>query len=91
MYAAWSHLPGRKGLASGVVVSGMGVGSFIFGIICNKMVNPNNEKATRDINTSENYFTIDVNARVPFMFEMLCLIWTCQLIFAGLTVSAYKS
>jgi OFA family oxalate/formate antiporter-like MFS transporter len=33
LFAAWSHIPGRKGLASGVVVSGMGVGSFIFGIV----------------------------------------------------------
>jgi hypothetical protein len=29
--AGWSHLPGRKGLVSGLIVSGMGIGSFLFG------------------------------------------------------------
>lgn len=42
LYAAWSHLPGRKGLASGVIVSGMGIGSFIFGIFIQRLVNPEN-------------------------------------------------
>lgn len=27
--AGWSHLPGRKGFVSGVVVSGLGVGAFL--------------------------------------------------------------
>ena len=31
--AGWSHLPGRKGLVSGIIVSGLGIGSFIFGIV----------------------------------------------------------
>lgn len=29
--AGWSNLPNRKGLVSGVVVSGMGFGGFIYG------------------------------------------------------------
>ena len=31
--AGWSHLPAKKGFVSGVVVSGLGVGAFIFSII----------------------------------------------------------
>lgn len=31
--AAWSHLPGRKGFVSGIVVSGLGIGAFAFAII----------------------------------------------------------
>ena len=31
--AAWSHLPGRKGFVSGIVVSGVGMGAFSFGIL----------------------------------------------------------
>ena len=27
--AGWSHLPGRKGFVSGIVVSGLGMGAFI--------------------------------------------------------------
>ena len=40
--AGWSHLPGRKGLVSGLVVSGLGIGAFIFGIVTRLLVNPEN-------------------------------------------------
>lgn len=40
--ASWSHLGGRKGLVSGVLLSGLGFGSFIAGILVNILVNPNN-------------------------------------------------
>lgn len=33
--ASWSHLPGRKGLVTGIIVSGLGFGSFIYGIVVN--------------------------------------------------------
>ena len=33
--AGYSHLPGRKGLVSGVIVSAVGFGASIFGVICN--------------------------------------------------------
>ena len=40
--ASWSHLPGRKGLVSGTIVSGLGLGAFIYGIVVNMIVNPDN-------------------------------------------------
>ena len=40
--AAWSHLPGRKGFVSGIVVSGLGMGAFAFGILARRIVNPDN-------------------------------------------------
>ena len=40
--ATWSHLPGRKGMVSGIIVSGLGLGAFIYGIIIQKIVNPDN-------------------------------------------------
>ena len=42
LYAGWSHLPARKGLVSGIIVAGMGIGSFIFGIVTHSLVNPEN-------------------------------------------------
>jgi len=41
--ASWSHLPGRKGLVSGFIVSGLGFGAFIYGILASLIVNPENE------------------------------------------------
>lgn len=68
--AAWSHLPGRKGFVSGIVVSGLGIGAFAFGILARHIVNPDNlcpvpfEVAT---GVDEFYFPTEVNARVPMM------------------------
>src|SRR4051812_20882200 len=77
--AGWIVLPGRKGLVSGVVVSGVGLGSFMYGLIANKIVNPDNLKASRHIEivpgVFENYFPPDVNDHVPKMLQTLCLIW----------------
>jgi OFA family oxalate/formate antiporter-like MFS transporter len=42
--ATWSHLPGRKGLVSGVITAGLGFGAFLYGLIVNYIVNPNNIK-----------------------------------------------
>ena len=40
--AGWSHLPGRKGVVSGIIVSGLGFGAFIFGYLTMAIVNPDN-------------------------------------------------
>jgi len=40
--AGWSHLPARKGFVSGIVVSGMGVGAFLFSLITKRVINPDN-------------------------------------------------
>ena len=68
--AGWSHLPGRKGFVSGLIVSGLGIGAFLFGIIAQKIVNPDNISPTMVTvaqGVQESYFADEVNNRVPFM------------------------
>jgi hypothetical protein len=70
LYAGWTHLPGRKGFVSGIIVSGLGIGALMFGIIAQKLVNPENLTSTkvtvaRDV--EESYFPEEVNQRVPQM------------------------
>ena len=38
----WTAMPNRKGLISGIVMSGMSTGSVIYGILCTRLVNPLN-------------------------------------------------
>ena len=38
----WEWFPSNKGLVSGLILSGYGLGGFIFGLISTKLVNPNN-------------------------------------------------
>ena len=42
LQAGWSHLKGRIGLASGAIICGFGFGGFIFGIVMNRLCNPDN-------------------------------------------------
>ena len=42
LVAGWSHLEDRKGLVSGIIVSGLGFGAFSFGLIASFIVNPDN-------------------------------------------------
>ena len=42
--AALSHLPNRMGTVSGCVICGIGWGGFIFGIITNRICNPNDDR-----------------------------------------------
>jgi len=90
--AAWSHLPGRKGCVSGLVISGFGFGGFFFGIITNALANPDNEKAIAfEIapGVEEYFFTGSVAEGVPSMLRKLCLIWVSLLIFGLLTIREY--
>jgi hypothetical protein len=42
LYCGYSHLPGRKGVVSGCIISGFGFGGFIFGNISHHFANPDN-------------------------------------------------
>lgn len=76
--AGYGHLPGRKGLVSGVVVSAVGFGAFICGILSNRLVNPENV-GTIETNIGEDinefYFPKEVNDRVPSMLRTIAYIW----------------
>ena len=51
------------------------------------MVNPDDAKATIQINADLSYFEPEIADRVPKMFRMLVLIWACQIITAVFLVS----
>jgi len=46
--AGWSHLPQRKGLVSGLIISGYGFGGFFFGIYSTYLANPDGVKYQLD-------------------------------------------
>ncbi len=92
--AGWSHLPGRKGFVSGVVVSGLGIGAFIFSLITKQILNPENVEALpfeAAPGVKEYIFPAEINMRVPEMIYILCLCWTILLSIGILTVSNFKS
>ena len=76
--ASWSHLPGRKGFVSGVIVSGLGLGAFMYGILVNLLVNPSNKSPVKTEikpNVFEYIFENDVTDNVPRMLLILGILW----------------
>ena len=92
--AGWSHLPARKGLVSGIIISGLGLGSFFVGLLVNRILNPNNvppQPIEVSPGVTEYVFPPEINREVPRMILILCAIWTALLLFGILTVSKYKA
>jgi Na+/melibiose symporter-like transporter len=90
--AAISHLPGRKGTVSGCVICGLGWGGFFFGILTNRLCNPDDIRPilTETTDGFENLFPIEVAMRVPAMWRSLGLVWACLFAFGLITITEYK-
>ena len=73
--AGWSHLPERKGLVTGCIISGYGFGGFIFGILAQKIANPDNISTVEDPSDGLNYLPIDVGNRTVYMLNVLSWTW----------------
>ncbi len=52
----WSYYPNRKGLVSGIVISGFGLSSFIFSFVVKALFNPDNRDVTDDQYGNGTYF-----------------------------------
>ena len=71
---AW--YPERKGLVSGIVVSGFGVGAFVFNQIQTKVANPLNLPVVNNGSVNDGYFVQEeVLSRVPLLLHLMCLIY----------------
>ncbi|KAI3386121.1 hypothetical protein SNEBB_011326 [Seison nebaliae] len=71
---AMNWMPDKRGLATGIVLSGQGFAVFFFSLIQSKFVNPNNLPPTkvRDRTAIEAFFTQkELLVRVPNMFYLL--------------------
>lgn len=65
----YSHLPDRKGLCSGVCLTGFGLGALFFNLILTGLINPNNEKQT------DHLFPVYVGNRLPFALQMISIVY----------------
>jgi MFS family permease len=84
MLCAVRWRPQSKNFVTGIIVSGIGGGAFIFGIFTDMLVNPNS------VNTSHSgYFDPDgeVSNNVPSMFRTLALIYALMILAAITLIS----
>ena len=69
LVCAMKWLPRWKGAANGVVVSGFGLGAFVFDLAQTRYLNPSNLQAAMDVVTEDSFFTdAGVLSRVPISF-----------------------
>ena len=72
MIAGWKWLPKSKGLVSGVVLMGYGIGGFIFNLIGTKIANPNS------LNVVGGKFPEEVYANFPTMLRKLAVMYAAM-------------
>lgn len=70
----WDHYPNNKGLVSGVIIGGFGLGSFIFGLISTLLINPNNNKPNIKVG-SLNLYNEQVASELIVSMRFLIFLW----------------
>ena len=71
----WEYFPNRRGLVSGIIVGGFGLGAVIFGFVAAALVNPNDLNPDLSVTGGEIFKEEEVYSRVPKMLRFLSLIW----------------
>lgn len=89
--AGWSHLPERKGLVSGAIISGYGFGGFLFGNFAKYLANPDDIKYVEDPVDGNMYLPAEVGNNLPYMMRILSLTWLCQVIVGLILITNYHS
>ena len=77
--SAWEWFGDRKGLATGLIIGGFGFGVFIFSFITTAIANPENVAEVEDPVSGYKYFGPEVADRVPKMYQICVVIWSCLL------------
>ena len=74
MGCCWSYFPNKKGLISGVIVCFYGGSSFLFTLLAEYIINPNNLPKVKD----HDYFDREIAMRVKIFVKVLIIIFTCM-------------
>jgi len=81
-------MPHRKGLVTGLIVAGFGGGSFLFGMIATRVVNPN-QVNIQDTGSTDGYYNpnSDVVHNVPKMYVILGICYFLFITFGSFILS----
>lgn len=74
LIAGWSHLGGRKGLVSGIILGGYGVGGSIYGLYYHMNIVRLNEEPIEDKKDHNLYFPKEVGARYPTVHKEVMMV-----------------
>jgi hypothetical protein len=88
--AGWSHLPKRKGLASGIILSGSGFGGGLASMYILKLTNPDDIEPSMDKHDGNLYYPESLVKFYPQIQCRLCLVLTIIILTGVLLISNYK-
>ena len=88
--AGWSHLPKRKGLASGIIISGSGFGGGLASMYILKLANPDDLEPIMDKHDGNLYYPEDLVKNYPEIQCRLCMILTVIIVIGVLLISNFK-
>lgn len=89
LVAGWSHLGARKGLVSGIILGGYGVGGSLYGLYYQRNIDQLNEEPVEDVHDGNLYFDKSIGARYPEIHKQVCLIMLVVSVIAIAMVSNY--
>jgi len=82
IHHGWLWFPNRPGLVSGIIICGFGFGSLVFNNVSRAIVNPDNESSD-----AEGKFSDQVNERVPYMLQVICVCFVAMTLVAIALIS----
>mmetsp|Transcript_27841 Transcript_27841/g.28089 ORF Transcript_27841/g.28089 Transcript_27841/m.28089 type:complete len:483 (+) Transcript_27841:44-1492(+) len=81
MIAGWKWLPSSKGLVSGVILMGYGLGGFIFNLVGTKLANPNG------LEPINGRFPDEVYANFPKMLRTLSIMYAALFLLGSVMIT----
>lgn len=82
---SWKYYPNNRGLAGGMVLAGIGFGTFVFNYVSKWLINPDSLKADE-----HGYFPLELAQKVPNMLRTLITIWFIMCIIGICMVFPYE-
>lgn len=87
MYLGWKFFPGREGVATGVVITGFGLGGYVFTILSTHWVNPGRVNPQPCLAHQFKSYDWDVAQNLPSMLCKEAIGWMTAVLLAALFIS----
>ena len=88
--AGWSHLPKRKGFASGFILSGSGIGGGLMSFYILQITNPDDIEPQMDKHDGNLYFPEHLVQHYPAIQTTLIATWTLIILIGLILISNYQ-
>ena len=90
MRICWELFPNHKGIVTGMISCGFGIGSFLFGIVSTLLINPNNLKMDTIGRHHEHVYGPEVADNTMVALRKMAVYWTILTLIALILIKLDK-